>query len=189
MEGKCRDPNSGNKTYAYVNPPLVYTECHPFYFQNGFRDLRYVTKVTAGVLACDRQRINITQLADDFERGYPCPANITLTRSWRVKDKFSSNANTYDQTIHICTTLPPPYNPRPICLWRNASSPARQYSFGLLQTSPFFGFGITDICTYTIKVDFVSCLNSGPNALTSSASCIYDPATDELVLTGTPVDS
>lgn len=178
----CRDPRSNLTTAAYVNPPLVYKECYPFFYDNGFRDLRVQTAVTTNPDPCAQRDTALEQLADTYlPRPLACPGNMTLTRTWRITDLTTSESGNQTQTVHIATTTPPNYARRPVALWRNASTPARPFYFGKLQTSPFFGFGEADLCTVTVTVAFVSCHNMATGG-GSSATCTYDAATDELSL-------
>ena len=177
----CRDPRSNDTTHFYVNPPLEYQECRSFYYEEGFSDLRLRTAVTIDPNLCVRRHLNLETLDDVYVPTSTCPGNFTLERSWTITDTRTSAATTETQTVHISTTIPPPYDPRPVCLWRNASRRAQPYSFGLLQTSPFFGFGDADLCTVTVDVAFVACSNLNVGSL-STATCDYLAGTDELVL-------
>jgi len=176
---QCRDPRSNDTILAYSNPPLVFKECYPFYYRNGFRDLRVQTAVTTNPDPCAARGTLVSQLSDRYLPTPDCPGNFTLLRAWDITDLNTSTTNTQNQTVNLYTTIPPPYEPRPICLWRNATM--RPYSFGHLQTSPFFGPGDVDLCTVSIDVAFVSC---GQESGTSLATCDYDPATDELIVSG-----
>jgi len=178
---QCRDPRSNDTTLAYINPPLVFKECYPFYYRNGFRDLRVKTAITTNPDPCAARGTLVTQLLDRYLPTPDCPGNFTLLRAWDITDLNTSTTNTQNQTVNLYTTIPPPYEPRPICLWRNATMPSRPYSFGHLQTSPFFGFGDVDLCTVSIDVAFVTCLRDFG---TSLATCDYDSATDELIVSG-----
>lgn len=43
--GTCRDPLAGDWGTAYINPPIFYAECRPFFFGTGLSNLRVRTKV------------------------------------------------------------------------------------------------------------------------------------------------
>lgn len=91
----------------------------------------------------------------------------------------------HGQDVYISNTLPPPYTPRPTCLWRPRifnTTAAGQYSLGLLSSSPFFNFNKADICSVRLGVTFLGCTNVGATAGNSSGRCLYDAATDKLSL-------
>lgn len=178
----CRDPQSNQTTKFYVNPPLEYQECRAFYYEQVFSDLRLRTAVTIDPDPCIRRYLDVEDLDDVYIPSSTCPGEFAIQRSWTVTDIRTSEAKTETQTIRIGTSIPPPYEPRPACLWRNASSPSRPYSFGLLQTSPFFGFGDADLCTVTLDVAFDSCKNLNALSSLSNATCDYMADTGELVL-------
>lgn len=178
----CRDPRSNITTAGYVNPPKVFQECYPFFYDNDFRDLRVLTVVTTNPDPCVSRNTSVEQLADTYIPGpVVCPGNITLLRQWNITDLATMETSTRNQTVYISTTTPPQYQPRPAALWRNASTRARPFYFGKLQTSPFFGFGEADLCTGAVTVAFVSCVNVAAGG-GSSATCTYDTASDELTL-------
>ena len=179
---KCRDPRSNLTTAAYINPPLVYKECYPFFYDNGFRDLRVQTAVTTNPDPCAQRDTSLVQLADTYlPLPVTCPGNMTLLRQWEITDLTTSESSLQAQTVEISTTTPPNYEPRPVALWRDASTPARPFYFGKLQTSPFFGFGEFDLCTGAITVAYLSCANVATGGV-SGATCSYDAPTDELML-------
>lgn len=115
----------------------------------------------------------------------PCPGNFTFKRLWNVIDTKTGIGRRHEQLIYISNTQQPVHTPRPICLWRpqryNASlSP--QYSLGTVQSSPFFNFGKPDICSVSVKVDFLGCVSMRKGS-TSATECLYDAAKDLLTLT------
>ena len=165
-----------------MNPPLVYKECYPFFYDNGFRDLRVQTAITTNPDPCAQRDTSLVRLADTYlPLPVTCPGNMTLLRRWNITDLTTSESSLQAQTVEISTTTPPNYEPRPVALWRDASTPARPFYFGKLQTSPFFGFGEFDLCTGAITVAYVSCANVATGGV-SGATCSYNAPTDELML-------
>ena len=178
----CRDPTIGNRALAYINPPKVFRECHPFIYDNGLRNVRLITKVNAAISVCDQRDIDVTEVGDFYTSG-TCPGNFTIRQVWRITDTNTSATGEQEQLITVSATEVTPYNPRPIALWRwdgeTSSLDNRRYSLGLLQSSPFFDFTEQSFCTGSFSLAFVSCVN---RVAGSASQCVYDAVTGELAL-------
>lgn len=180
----CRDPGIGDRALAYINPPKVNRECHPFIYDSGLSKVRQITKVNAAITPCDQRDINVTEVGEFVTPGSSCPGNFSIRRVWRITDTNTSTSAEQEQLITVSATVASPYNARPLSLWRRTGTASSldtgRYSLGVLQTSPFFYFSKPSFCTGAISVAFVSCTNA--TDVQGASQCVYNAATDEVAL-------